>query len=93
MHVSVILDCQYDCSGLLEDTPILARTTVVREEGLAKTSEVRCTGEMLRDEVLPPDHHELVMICVCDISRCGTDGKNPDDDVAPVLVDLLKANN
>ena len=93
MHVSVILDCQYDCSGLLEDTPILARTTVGREELHAKTSEVRCMGEMLPDEVLPPDHHELVMICVCDIWRCGTDGKKPDDDFAPVQVDLLQAHD
>ena len=89
MHVSVILDCQYDCSGLLEDTPILALTTVVREELHAKTSEVRCTGEMLRDEVRPPDHHELVMICVFDSWRCGTVGSNLDNDVAPELVHLL----
>ena len=67
MHVSVILDCQYDCSGLLEDTPRLAIVRPFqREEALAKTCEVRCTGEMLRDEVRPPDHHELLMICMFD---------------------------
>ena len=45
------------------------------------------------DAVLAPDHHELVMICVCDISRFGTDGKKSDNDFVPVLVDLLQARH
>ena len=79
---------QYDCSGLLEDTPRLANgRPIPREELHAKILGV--LHAMQIDAVLAPDHHELVMICVCDSWRCGTAGKNPDNDVAPVLVHLL----
>jgi hypothetical protein len=50
------------------------------------------------DAVRPPDHHEFLMICVFDSWRCGTAawhkaGKNLDNDIAPELVHLLKANH